>query len=140
MISIGSTFAKFCEAPIGQGEIMKRREELERLIYRILTTEEKEIDCGQAAELIAQYVELELAGEDVTRLLPQVAQHLRQCDDCFELHEVLHEIAALEQGGMLPSVDELLEEILGGGNEAQVKHSSLGRDEGLLNPFPGGKG
>lgn len=89
-----------------------RHEELEKLIHRILTTEEEEIDCRQAAELIAQYVELELAGENVTRLLPEVAQHLRQCDDCYELHAVLREIAALEQAGALPSINELLEEIV----------------------------
>lgn len=99
-----------------------KHEELEKLIRRILITEDEEIDCGQAAELIAQYVELELSGEDVARLLPEVAQHLRQCDDCFELHEVLHEIAALEQEGALPDIDELLEEIISG--EAGTGHPS----------------
>lgn len=102
-----------------------KHEELEKLIHRILTTEDEEIDCSQAAELIAQYVELELSGEDVARLLPEVAQHLRQCDDCFELHEVLHEVAALEQEGALPGIDELLEDIVGSQAEEAESPSQL---------------
>lgn len=88
------------------------REEVERLIYRILATEDEEIDCQQLSELIARYVDLEVAGADALRLLPLVYQHLEQCDACAELHDVLYELAALEARGELPDAGRLLDEIV----------------------------
>lgn len=87
------------------------RKELEELIYRILTTEDEEIDCGQVSQLIARYVDMEVSGADAPGLLPEVYQHLRQCGACAELHETLYELARLEQQDALPEADELLNEI-----------------------------
>lgn len=90
------------------------RDEIEQLIYRILATRDEEIDCDQVFELIARYVDLEVSGEDVARLLPLVYQHLVQCNKCSELHETLYELAVLEAQDALPEVDDLLDEILVG--------------------------
>lgn len=90
------------------------RDEIEGLIYRILTTEDEEIDCGQLSELIARYVDLEVDGANAPRLLPLVHQHLEQCNACSELHATLHELAVLEEHDALPAIDTLLDEIVAG--------------------------
>ncbi|MFQ5854900.1 MAG: anti-sigma factor [Anaerolineae bacterium] len=104
------------------------RDEIEQLIYRILATEGEEIDCDQVFELIARYVDMEVAGEDATRLLPLVHQHLVQCNNCSELHDTLHELAVLEEQAVLPDVDDLLDQILGGSQTptaGQISDSSI---------------
>ncbi len=90
------------------------RDEIEELIYRILTTEDEEIDCGQLSELIARYVDLEVDGANAPQLLPLVHQHLEQCNACSELHAALHELAVLEEHDALPAIDTLLDEIVAG--------------------------
>lgn len=89
-----------------------QHDEIERLIFRILATEDEEIDCGQVFELIARYVDLEVSGAEIKRLFPQVYQHLVQCGACSELHDTLYEIAQLEQQNALPDVDDLLDDIV----------------------------
>lgn len=88
-------------------------DEIKRLILRILATEDEEIDCDQVFELIARYVDREVAGEDVARLLPLVYEHLVQCEMCSDLHSTLYELAEMEERDRLPNVDDLLGEILG---------------------------
>lgn len=116
------------------------RDELEKLIYRILATEEEEIDCEQVFELIAQYVDLEVSGADARRLLPLVSQHLKQCDGCYELHETLFEIALLEEEGKLPDADELLGDIIpadAGAQAAEPGESPSARPS--AGPVPSGE-
>lgn len=92
-----------------------KHEEIERLVYRILNTEDEEINCDQVAELIARYVELEVSGGDAPRVLPMVHQHLVQCDACSEMHDMLYELVLLEEQGALPDPDDLLDAITAGG-------------------------
>lgn len=103
------------------------QKEIERLVYRILTTEDEEIDCGQLFELIARYVDLEVSGEEASRLLPMVHQHLEQCDACSELHDMLHELAVLEDQGMMAELDtnELLDDIVAGTPPGREQPSDL---------------
>ncbi|MFQ5593590.1 MAG: anti-sigma factor [Anaerolineae bacterium] len=88
-------------------------DEIEQLIHRILATEDEEINCAQVFELIARYVDMEVAGEDVAQLLPLVYEHLVQCEMCSDLHSTLYELADMEEQDKLPSVDDLLGDILG---------------------------
>lgn len=98
-------------------------DELQKLIYRILTTEDEEIDCEQTFDLIARYVDLEISGADARQLLPLVSQHLSQCDGCHELYETLREIALLEEEGELPDIDVLISEITAAEPEPQAADS-----------------
>lgn len=84
----------------------------ERWIHNIFTTQDEEIACGQLFEVLSQFVDLEISGEDAARLLPHVHQHLQQCPECEELYQALCEIARLEAEDKLPQVDELMEAIL----------------------------
>ena len=75
------------------------------LLSRIYHTQEEEIDCATLYETIAQFVDLELSGEDAALLLPLVHQHLDQCPNCHELYEALRLIAQMDAESKLAEVE-----------------------------------
>lgn len=82
------------------------------LIRRILATQEHEIDCGELYDVLAQFVDLELAGQQAASILPYVEPHLEQCPDCRELYETLREAAEREARDSWPDIQTLLDEIV----------------------------
>ena len=64
------------------------------LIGRLLGAAEPEVSCERCFELLDQYVELELAGEDADARLPGMRAHLEGCPACHEDHESLRELVA----------------------------------------------
>jgi anti-sigma factor RsiW len=64
------------------------------LIDRLLGPAEPEVSCEECFELLDQYVDLELAGEDADARLPGMRAHLQGCPACHEDHESLRDIAA----------------------------------------------
>jgi hypothetical protein len=69
------------------------------LVGRLLGPAEPEVTCEQCFELLDEYVELELAGEDADRRLPGMAAHLEGCPACREDHESLYELVLREPPG-----------------------------------------
>ena len=63
------------------------------LIARLLGPADPEVSCEQCFELLDQYVELELAGENADARLPGMRAHLKGCPACAEDHESLRELA-----------------------------------------------
>jgi hypothetical protein len=63
-----------------------------KLLRMVEDTDEAEISCDDAFELLDRYVELEARGEDVTSLLPLVKRHLDRCRDCREEYEALAQV------------------------------------------------
>jgi hypothetical protein len=55
----------------------------------VASAEEREIDCGQAFELMHRYAELVEQGKDGSALLPLVKRHIDICGDCREELEAL---------------------------------------------------
>jgi hypothetical protein len=51
-----------------------------------------QVSCEECFELLDQYVELELQGDDVDRRLPGMRAHLEGCPACREDHESLREL------------------------------------------------
>ena len=49
------------------------------LVIRLLGTHGEDMGCERTLALLAEYVEGELAGQEVGELLPAVAEHLRNC-------------------------------------------------------------
>ena len=113
--------------------------DIENLIHRIVSTEDDEIDCNQLSELLAQYVDSEVLGGDAARLYPVVRQHLNQCDDCAEFHEMLFEIALLESQNRLPVVEDLLEGILDDGRLSHADSSLNSEKSPILRILPNAK-
>jgi anti-sigma factor RsiW len=68
------------------------------LIARLLGPAEPEVTCEECFELLDQYVDLELAGEDADARLPGMRAHLQGCPACHEDHESLREIVAASDG------------------------------------------
>ena len=66
------------------------------LIPRLLGPAEPEVSCETCFELLDQYVELELAGEDADARLPGMSAHLQGCPACHEDHESLRDFVMLE--------------------------------------------
>ena len=62
------------------------------LIARLLGPAEPEVTCEECFELLDQYVELEVAGEDADARLPGMRAHLQGCPACHEDHESLLEL------------------------------------------------
>lgn len=67
---------------------------MKNLIHKLAITEEEGISCDDVHEILDQFTELKMRGEDVAQLMPLVQRHLDLCTDCREEHEVL--IQALE--------------------------------------------
>jgi hypothetical protein len=55
-----------------------------------------EVTCEECFELLDEYVDLELAGQDADRRLPGMREHLEGCPACHEDHESLRDLAWLE--------------------------------------------
>jgi predicted anti-sigma-YlaC factor YlaD len=66
---------------------------------RLLGTPGKDAGCEGALALLAEYVEGELAGRNVRKLLPAVAEHLHNCPACAEDYEGLVALAREQRGG-----------------------------------------
>jgi hypothetical protein len=68
----------------------RRRE----LIERLLGPAGYEVSCEDCFELLDEYVDLELAGEDADARLPGMREHFQGCPACREDHESLLELAS----------------------------------------------
>jgi anti-sigma factor RsiW len=64
------------------------------LINRLLGPARPEVTCEECFELLDQYVDLELAGEDADARLPGMREHLQGCPACHEDHESLRDLVA----------------------------------------------
>jgi hypothetical protein len=63
------------------------------LLAHLLGPDGPEVTCEECFELLDQYVELEIAGDDADARLPGMGAHLVGCPACREDHESLLELA-----------------------------------------------
>jgi hypothetical protein len=70
---------------------MSNQEHRADLLARLLGPSGPEVSCDRCFELLDEYVELEVAGEDADRALPGLREHLQGCPACREDHESLRE-------------------------------------------------
>jgi hypothetical protein len=66
----------------------------QELINRLLGPADPEVSCDECFELLDEYVDLELSGEDADARLPGMRAHLDGCPACREDHDSLHELVA----------------------------------------------
>src|SRR5258708_6395203 len=107
-----------CSAPRGKiltdsatynSGVAVKSNRFERWLQNIHQTQDKEISCSECFDLVAHFVEVELAGAP-TRM-PQLKQHLDQCAACREEYETLRDLQLLENKGELPSADDLQDKL-----------------------------
>jgi anti-sigma factor RsiW len=76
----------------------RRRE----LIARLLGPAGPEVSCEQCFELLDQYVDLELAGDDPDARLPGMRNHLQGCPACAEDHDSLRAFVVAQEAAGRP--------------------------------------
>jgi len=62
---------------------------LKQLVRAVMSTRADEIDCGECFEQLDCFVEMALAGKDVSEVMPLTHDHLQRCRDCREEFEAL---------------------------------------------------
>jgi hypothetical protein len=70
--------------------------DLDPTILRLLGSSEPEIGCDACFAQLDRYVEIELAGAPVDRLVPGLRAHLVGCPACAEEHESLRALLELD--------------------------------------------
>jgi hypothetical protein len=65
---------------------------LTRLMGALQVTHEDEIPCGLVYDLMDQYAEAKLRGEDIGEITPLIERHLQMCGHCREEFEMLLEM------------------------------------------------
>ena len=65
---------------------------LTRLMGALQATSEDEIPCGLVYDLMDQYAEAMLRGEDIGEITPLIERHLMMCGHCREEFEMLLEM------------------------------------------------
>jgi predicted anti-sigma-YlaC factor YlaD len=65
----------------------------QRHLDELLRAQERDAGCTAGEAVLDAYVELELAGEDPTRVYPGTAIHLQSCPGCRADHDGLLEAA-----------------------------------------------
>jgi Asp-tRNA(Asn)/Glu-tRNA(Gln) amidotransferase C subunit len=63
--------------------------ELHKLMQMVENTQEVELSCEEVFEIIDQYTEMVLRGDDTTALMPLVEHHIEICPDCKEEFDAL---------------------------------------------------
>ncbi len=84
-----------------------KRTPLEKWLRNVYDTRDTEISCTECFELVSGFIEIEASGGDAAGKMPLVRQHLDQCKACRDEYETLREIRRLEDGGEMPSIDDL---------------------------------
>lgn len=64
-----------------------------RDLDELLRATDGDAGCNAGAEILDEYVELELAGEDAARVYPGTAIHLQSCPGCRADHDGLLDAA-----------------------------------------------
>ena len=62
---------------------------LQSLIQALDKTEEVEYSCDEVYQLIDQYADLIIGGEDAEKLMPLIKHHLDICKDCHDEYQAL---------------------------------------------------
>ena len=84
-----------------------QRLRFERWLHNIPGTQDEEISCSECFDLVSQFVDVELSGEQAGSQMPQVKQHLEHCPTCRAEYETLRALERFEKDGELPSANDL---------------------------------
>jgi hypothetical protein len=85
---------------------MDHSDELIKGILELLTkTHDEEMDCEEVFEVIYQFVDAKVRGEDLSEVMPLILRHLELSRDCLEEYEALLRVIEAEEG--LSSMSEV---------------------------------
>ena len=78
---------KFAPSPSKNGRLSP--ELIRKVVDQVAHTQDAEYSCDEVLELMDQYAEAAMRGENVAELMPLVQHHLEMCGDCREELEAL---------------------------------------------------
>jgi hypothetical protein len=70
---------------------------MKNMLEMIAHTQDRELLCNEVHALIDQFAEMKMRGDDPTRWMPLVQQHLDMCPDCREEYEALLEALQIDR-------------------------------------------
>lgn len=73
---------------------MEQEPKVTGMLARVLGPVGPEVTCERCFELLDEYVDLEVAGQDAAARLPGMRAHLEGCPACHEDHESLRDFVA----------------------------------------------
>ena len=73
-----------------------RLKSFRKWVQQVYATQDEELDCSQLFDVMPQYVDLEIAGEETIPRYREVKQHLDQCAECHDLYVTVRDAACLE--------------------------------------------
>ncbi len=79
-------------------------ESFRQWIRQVYATRDEELDCDEFYELVPRYVDMEVAGEDASRLFPNVTHHLEQCAECHDMYLALRDVVQLDAHEFVPEL------------------------------------
>ncbi len=71
----------------------------EELLARLLGPGEPELTCDECFELLDEYVELDIAGEEADARVPGMRAHLAGCPACHEDYQSLRDFVRSQDRG-----------------------------------------
>ena len=69
-----------------------KSEMMQKMMAMLSNTQDVELTCDDVFAVLDQFAELAAQGEDVSKLMPLIQQHLDMCEDCREEYKVLEKI------------------------------------------------
>lgn len=69
-----------------------KSEMMQKMMAMLSNTQDVELTCDDVFAVLDQFAELAARGEDVSKLMPLIQQHLDMCEDCREEYKVLEKI------------------------------------------------
>lgn len=69
-----------------------KSEMMQNVLTMLSNTQDVELTCDEVFAVLDQFAELAARGEDISKLMPLVKQHLDICADCRDEYKVLESI------------------------------------------------
>ncbi len=69
-------------------------DQVKKLVRDVLDSRPDEIGCEECLEQLDRFVEMTLAGQDISAAMPLVQHHLEQCRCCREEFEALSTVVS----------------------------------------------
>ena len=66
-------------------------------IRNVYATQDEELDCDEVFQTLPEYIDSEVAGEETGQLFPDIAHHLNQCAECYDIYVTVRDAALLER-------------------------------------------
>jgi alkylation response protein AidB-like acyl-CoA dehydrogenase len=94
--------ARSAEQPSSGRSLNDHTAMAQKMMEMIVRTEEVELTCDDVFDLLDEFTEMALRGENVADLMPMVQHHLGMCPECREEYEALRRV--IEHGRFDPAL------------------------------------